>query len=121
MVSTVADQAWKTWEREVANSLGGTRTGPMGRDLPDSIDCPLVAPEAKLYKKFVFLEKDMEQAVENAAIIGKLPVLAVKERMRGGRKRVQMNWEDFLVLFEKARGYDELMRPNGMHDILAAS
>jgi hypothetical protein len=99
----VADTAWKRWEREGARALGGTRSGPTGRDLPDSIDIPLIAPEFKLYKKFVWLEKDHEQAVENATKIGKLPILAVKERLRGGRIRVQMDWPVFLILFELAK------------------
>jgi len=101
----MSDTAWKAWEREVATSLGGTRSGPTGRDLPDCIDVPLVAPEAKLYKKFVFLEADYEQAVENATKIPgeKIPFVALKERKRGGRKAVRLSWDDFLKLYWLAR------------------
>lgn len=100
----MADTAWKAWEREVAKSLGGTRTGPLGRDLPDCIDAPLVAPEAKLYEKFIFLEADMQQARDNAKNIpgDKIPFVALKERKRGGRKAVRMDWEDFLKLYKLA-------------------
>ena len=107
----MADKPWKVWEREVATSLGGTRTGPQGRDLPDCINAPLVAPEAKLYEKFIFLEADMEQARINARNIPgeplldgafKLPVVALKEKKRGGRKAVRMDWEDFLILYHLA-------------------
>lgn len=100
----MADKPWKAWEREVATSLGGTRTGPQGKDLPDCINAPLVAPEAKLYEKFIFLEADMEQARMNAKNIpgNKIPIVALKEKKRGGRKAVRMDWEDFLKLYELA-------------------
>ena len=100
----MADKPWKAWEREVANKLGGTRTGPLGRDLPDCIDVPLVAPECKLYEKFIFLEADMEQARVNARNIpgDKIPFVAIKEKKRGGRKAVRMDWDDFLKLYHLA-------------------
>jgi hypothetical protein len=103
------DKPWKAWEREVAKSLGGTRSGPTGRDLPDCIDVPFVAPEAKLYTKFVVLEADFQQAKENAAKIGKIPLLAIKEKKRGGRKRVVMDWSDFLTLWGRLQRYDALL------------
>jgi hypothetical protein len=98
------DRPWKAFEREVAKRLGGTRTGPRGKDLPDSIDVPLVAPEAKLYERFIFLEADMEQARSNARNIpgDKIPVLFLKEKKRGGRKAVRMDYEGFLRLFDLA-------------------
>lgn len=100
----MADKPWKAWEREAAKELGGTRTGPLGKDLPDVSDVPLVAPECKLYERFVFLEADMEQARTNAQNIpgGKMPVLLLKEKKRGGRKAVRMDWEDFLHLYRLA-------------------
>ena len=108
---TMADKPWKAWEREVAKSLGGTRTGPQGRDLPDCIDAPLVAPECKLYEKFIFLEADMEQARMNARNIpgNKIPIVVMKEKKRGGRKAVRMDWDGFLLLYRKAVGYDAFM------------
>ena len=103
-VRTVADKPWKAWERKVAKDLGGTRTGPRGHDLPDSIDAPLIAPECKLYEKFIFLEADMEQARNNAKNIpgDKLPAVFIKEKKRGGRMAVRMDYEDFLRLHNLA-------------------
>lgn len=100
----MADKPWKVWEREVATTLGGTRTGPRGKNLPDSIDIPLVAPEAKLYEKFIFLESDMEQARVNAKNIpgDKIPFVALKERKRGGRKAVRLDWDGFVRLYRLA-------------------
>lgn len=94
----------KAWEREVAKNLGGTRTGPRGKDLPDCIDVPLVAPECKLYEKFIFLEADMEQARINARNIpgDKIPVVFLKEKKRGGRKAVRMDYDGFIRLYELA-------------------
>lgn len=117
----MADKPWKAWEREVAKALGGTRTGPRGKDLPDVIDVPLVAPEVKLYEKFIFLEADMEQARNNAKNIpgNKIPLVVMKEKKRGGRKAVRMDWEDFLRIYKLAitspqggasrRGFDEAL------------
>lgn len=98
--SSMADKPWKAWERKVAKDLGGTRTGPRGHDLPDSIDAPLIAPECKLYEKFIFLEADMEQARNNAKNIpgDKLPAVFIKEKKRGGRMAVRMDYDDFLYL-----------------------
>lgn len=100
----MADKPWKAWEREAAKALGGTRTGPLGRDVPDVSDVPLIAPECKLYERFIFLEADMEQARTNAKNIpgDKMPVLLIKEKKRGGRKAVRMDWEDFLRLYRLA-------------------
>jgi hypothetical protein len=102
--SPMPDRPWKAWEREVANRLGGTRTGPQGKDLPDSVDVPLIAPECKLYERFIFLDSDMEQARFNATNIpgDKIPVVFLKEKKRGGRKAVRMDYDGFLRLFDLA-------------------
>lgn len=101
----MADKPWKVWERKVAKDLGGSRTGPRGMDLPDCIDAPLVAPEAKLYERFIFLEADMEQARQNARNIpgDKIPVLFLKEKKRGGRVAVRMDYDGFMQLYELAK------------------
>lgn len=70
----------------------------MGRDLPDCDDAAHVALEVKSYKKFVILTADWRQAKENAAKVGKPPVLAVKERSPGRRDIVQMREADWLAL-----------------------
>jgi hypothetical protein len=90
----MADKRWKRHEREKCRALGGERTGPRGFGLPDCVGLE-VALEVKSYKRFVFLTKDWEQAVENAARIGKPPVLAVREAGRGGRDCVQLRYEDW--------------------------
>lgn len=86
---------WKKVELELCRELGGERTGPMGRDLPDCSDTPGIGVEIKAYKKFVFLTEDWQQAVENAAKLGVIPVLVVREGGRGGRRHVQMRERDF--------------------------
>ena len=100
----MADKPWKVWEREGSKDLGGTRSGPLGLNTPDCMDCPLVAPEFKYYKHFVWYEADWKQAELNAAnhCPDKFPILAIKEAGRNGRKRVQMNWEDFVLLHKLA-------------------
>jgi hypothetical protein len=92
----MADKRWKRHEREKCRALGGERTGPRGFGLPDCVGLE-VALEVKSYKRFVFLTKDWEQAVENAERVGKPPVLAVREAGRGGRDCVQMWWGQFNV------------------------
>jgi hypothetical protein len=93
----VADKRWKRHEREKCRALGGERTGPTGRDLPDCIDI-CVGLEVKSYKKFVWLTKDWQQAKENAAKLGQPPVLALREAGRGGRDMVQMHSALWLML-----------------------
>lgn len=63
-----------------------------------------MAPECKLYEKFIFLEADMEQARNNAKNIpgNKLPAVFLKEKKRGGRMAVRMDYEDFLKLHRLA-------------------
>ena len=92
----MADKAWKAEERKKCRTLGGERSGPTGRDTPDCDDSVHVALEVKHYKKYVFLTKDWEQAVENAAKVGKIPVLNVREKGRGGRDCVQLDLIDFI-------------------------
>lgn len=97
----MADKAWKRVEREKCRALGGERTGPRGFGLPDCVGLK-VALEVKHYKRFVFLTKDWEQAVENAARVGLPPVLVVKEGGRGGRDEVKMRLDDYLALMARA-------------------
>jgi hypothetical protein len=94
----MASTRWKVIELEKCRALGAERTGPMGRDLPDCDDAAHVALEVKSYKKFVFLTADWRQAKENAAKVGKPPVLAVKERSPGRRDIVQMRELDWFLL-----------------------
>ena len=116
----MADATWKRVEREKCRELGGERSGPTGRDTCDCADPVRVGLEIKSYKTFTFLTKDWEQAVENAAKVGKIPVLAVKERGRNGRDRVQMRLADF-NLFAAAVGGAQ-MRPASVveftHDLI---
>jgi hypothetical protein len=103
----VADKPWKANERKKCAQLRGVRTGPTGRDLPDCQQAngqplPLIAPELKLYARLQFLEEDFKQAKDNATKVGRMPILGVKERGRGGRDRVVMDWDDFLTLYELA-------------------
>lgn len=88
------DKAWKQWERDVAADLGGTRTGPTGRDDPDVL-VPILAPECKYQAVLAYRERDMQQARENASRVGKIPALFLKER-GGKRRRVVFDYEDFL-------------------------
>lgn len=93
----MADKTWKRVEREKCRELGSERSGPTGRDTPDCAGTH-VALEIKSYKNFVFLTKDWQQAKDNAAKVGKPPVLAVKERGRNGRDIVQMREADWVAL-----------------------
>jgi hypothetical protein len=95
----MADKTWKRVEREKCRALGGERSGPTGRDLPDCDDAVAVALEIKAYKKLVFLSEDWQQAVDNAAKVGKMPVLNVREGGRGGRDIVQMTSAGFESLW----------------------
>jgi hypothetical protein len=107
----VADKRWKRVERESCRALGGERTGPTGRDLPDCIGIH-VALEVKSYKRFVFLTKDWEQAVENAAKVGKPPVLRVKQTGQRGRDCVQLDAAYYIVLRQMARSTLALTLPS---------
>jgi hypothetical protein len=97
------DKAWKAWEREVARDLGGTRTGPTGRDTPDVSDVALIGPECKYQGKFGYKEADFTQARENAEKVGRMPALFLKER-GGKRKRVVMDYLDYIALYKLAIG-----------------
>jgi len=102
----MADATWKRVEREKCRELGGERSGPTGRDTCDCADPVRVGLEIKSYKTFTFLTKDWEQAVENAAKVGKIPVLAVKERGRNGRDQVQMRVIDHGWMLAAAGRFD---------------
>src|SRR4051794_26911164 len=106
----MADKTWKRIEREKCRELGGERSGPTGRDTPDCDDRVHVALEVKSYKTFTFLTKDWEQAVNNAAKVGKPPVLAVKERGQNPRDEVKMRFRDFVALAEQAGDADTVER-----------
>ena len=95
----MADKTWKRVEREKCRALGGERSGPTGRDLPDCDKKVHVALEIKAYKKLVFLSEDWQQAVDNAAKVGRMPVLNVREGGRGGRDIVQMTDAGFMQLW----------------------
>lgn len=105
------DKAWKVWERTVARDLGGERTGPTGRDLPDVTGINLLAPECKYQKRLAYREADWEQARENAKNVGPMhmPALFLKER-GGQRIRVVMDYPDFVILYHLAR-WAHLNRP----------
>ncbi len=47
----MADKPWKVHERETARRLGGTRSGPTGRQGPDVVGLPVFAPECKSRKR----------------------------------------------------------------------
>lgn len=100
------DKAWKVWERTVARDLGGERTGPTGRDLPDVKGIWLLAPECKYQKRLAYREADWEQARENAEGVGLVPALFLKER-GGKRIRVVMDYADFLELYRLANPKEE--------------
>lgn len=51
--------------------------------------------------RLVIREEDFQQAKRNAEKIGKLAVLAVKER-GAKRKRAVMDWDDFVTLYKVA-------------------
>lgn len=95
------DKAWKAWEREVARDHGGKRTGPTGFDTPDVTGVPLVAPECKYQGRLAFKETDMQQARENAAKVGLMPVLFLKEK-QSNRRAVRLDYSDWLVIYRLA-------------------
>ena len=64
----------------------------------------LVAPEFKYMAKLLVREEDFQQAKRNAAKVDKLAILAIKER-GAKRKRVVMDWDDFVKLYWMARTY----------------
>ncbi len=91
----MASSNWKKVELEMCRELGGERTGPTGRDLPDCLGTPDIGIEIKAYKRFVFLTEDWQQAVDNAGKLGVIPVLLVREGGRGGRRMVQLREQDY--------------------------
>lgn len=94
-------QVWKSHERSVAKDLGGTRTGPMGDALPDVIlDGPL-APECKSMARLQLRGKDMEQAIRNAANVGKPYWGLFLRENRTARKVVVIPYDYFLYLYNR--------------------
>lgn len=53
--------------------------------------------------RLIVREDDFQQAKQNAEKVGKIPVLAIKER-GGKRMRAVMDWVDFVELYWMARG-----------------
>lgn len=94
----------------MCRELGGERTGPTGRDLPDCEGTPFIGLEIKAYKKFVFLTEDWEQAVRNAEKLGVAPVLLVREGGRGGRRQVQLKETDYISMWTPSG-----LRPKRLH------
>lgn len=91
--------AWKVWEREGAKALGGTRSGPRGIGLPDSIDIPYLAPEFKYRQKLSLRRKDIEQARRNGKNANKEQwVVGIKQANTGERIAV-LEWRFFVDLF----------------------
>lgn len=94
---------WKKVELKKCRALGGERTGPTGRNLPDCKGTPFIGLEVKAYKRLVFLTEDWHQAVQNASKLGVEPVLNVREGGRGGRDVVQL-WASTLSRLTDAAG-----------------
>jgi len=94
------DTSWKRWERDVANTLGGTRTGPQGEGLPDVLLHDL-APECKLQGKLRLRSRDLEQAQRNAPE-GKHWALLLKER-NTGRKLAIVDYTYFVDLYLRSQ------------------
>lgn len=93
----MGDEAWKRWERELAEKLGGVRSGAQGHAVPDVAGIP-IAVEAKCYGTLSLREADMQQAERNAR--GRPWVLAIRKKGRGGRKLVVMPLDYFIELYE---------------------
>ena len=96
----MADKDWKRWEREVAQDLGGYR-GPKAGDHSDVKGLPDVAPECKLQGRLSFKTEDIEQAIRNAAAVGKQWIVAYKVR-RQRRKYVLLDYEYYKELRNSA-------------------
>lgn len=103
----MADKSWKAWERKVATDHGGTRTGPRGFNLPDSIDVPLISPECKEYKRLALKQADLDQTFNNA-LRGKPGVLFLKDKPGRGQKAqryVVIPYEAWLTFFHALLDY----------------
>lgn len=91
--------SWKVWEREGARDLGGSRTGPRGLGLPDSIDIPHLAPEFKYRQKLSLRRKDIEQARRNSKNADKeFWVVGVKQA-KTSTKIAVIEWSLFVTLW----------------------
>ena len=92
----MASSQWKVWEKEVANDLGGIRTGPTGKATPDVSDLPVpFAPECK-YGALSLTKRAMEQAKRNAK--GDPWGLFIREKMTGKRV-VVLDYAFFLTMW----------------------
>lgn len=76
-----ASRTWKKMEQWWAELHGEERSGPTGRDLPDTTNNNWpVGIECKLQTKRTLRTKDMEQAAENAAKCGLPWMLVLHEK-----------------------------------------
>lgn len=110
----MTDKAWKKWEREVAasikmelarNNVGRIfpvieRTGPLGKNVPDIKNTPLVSIECKYMKRLSFRREHLLQAKNNARL-GTLPAVVIKEANTGERI-VVMDYNDWLCMYGMA-------------------
>lgn len=99
----MADKPWKAFEREIAKTLGGRRTGPRGFGLPDVSDIP-IAVECKHVAKLSVRTAWLDQASSNSK--GKKPwALIVREKpgTGGGRARtiVVMDFDQWKIMYEE--------------------
>ena len=89
---------WKDWEREVARDLGGTRTGPVGFDVPDVSDLPQgFAPECKYQKRLSLTDADLKQAEHNAR--GNERSLFLRQA-HTGKRYVVVPYKTFLKMWD---------------------
>ena len=92
----MASNQWKVWEREVANDLGGIRTGPTGKGTPDVSNLPVpFAPECK-WGALSLTKRALEQAQRNAK--GDPWGLFIREKVTGKRV-VILDYKFFLVMW----------------------
>jgi hypothetical protein len=84
----------KVWERQVANDLGGVRTGPTGLNDPDIKDLPIpFAVECKYRQRLSIQNADLKQAHLNAR---GLPWGVFIREARSGRRFVVLPYSVFL-------------------------
>jgi hypothetical protein len=100
----MASKQWKNVERELAEKLGGCRTGPTGKNDCDVSGIPDWGPEVKYMQRLCLRTDHIKQAKANAARVGKRWLLYIREA-KSGRRVVVLDLEDFVWLFKKA--YDK--------------
>jgi len=84
-VPTVPEPSWKRHERQVAQLLGGRRQPNIGRPSPDVLS-PRWACEVKLRSRLpLWLERALNQAVEDATM-GRLPLVVIVCPQGRGKK-----------------------------------